>query len=64
VPGWSEDITDARSEDDLPANARAYIELIADAIGVPVALVSVGPGREQVIWTTAGMQTAVAGAVA
>jgi adenylosuccinate synthase len=50
VPGWSEDITDARSEEDLPANARAYIELIAEAIGVPVALVSVGPGREQVIW--------------
>jgi adenylosuccinate synthase len=64
VPGWSEDITDARSEDDLPANARAYIELISEAIGVPVALVSVGPGREQVIWTTAGQQTAVAGAVA
>jgi adenylosuccinate synthase len=63
VPGWSEDITDARSEEDLPANARAYIELIAEAIGVPVALVSVGPGREQVIWTAAGQQTAVAAAV-
>jgi adenylosuccinate synthase len=64
VPGWSEDISEARSEEDLPANARAYVELISETIGVPVSLVSVGPGREQVIWTTAGQQTAVAGAVA
>jgi adenylosuccinate synthase len=51
LPGWSEDITEARSESDLPQAAREYLDYIADFIGVPVALIGVGPGREQVIWT-------------
>jgi len=51
LPGWTEDITEARSESDLPPTAREYLDYIADFIGVPVALVGVGPGREQVIWT-------------
>jgi len=51
LPGWSEDITEARSESDLPQTAREYLDYIADFVGVPVALIGVGPGREQVIWT-------------
>jgi adenylosuccinate synthase len=51
LPGWAEDIGDARSMADLPEAARNYLEFVADAVGVPVALVGVGPGREQVIWT-------------
>ena len=51
LPGWSEDITECRSESDLPQAAREYLEFIAEFTGVPVALIGVGPGREQVIWT-------------
>ena len=54
LPGWNEDITECRSEDELPEAARAYLQYISDFVKVPVALISVGPGREQVIWTKAG----------
>jgi adenylosuccinate synthase len=64
LPGWTEDLTGARSEEDLPANARAYLKLVAEQVDVPIALVGVGPGREQVIWTEAGMRTAPAPAAA
>ncbi len=47
--GFSEDITGARSFDELPPNARAYIERIEAFVGVPVRTVSVGPDREQTI---------------
>jgi adenylosuccinate synthase len=50
LPGWSGDLGECRSEADLPANARAYLEYVSAAVGVPVALVGVGPGREQVVW--------------
>jgi adenylosuccinate synthase len=53
LPGWSEDITEARSESDLPQAAREYLDFVAEFIGVPIALIGVGPGREQVIWTQA-----------
>ena len=48
-PGWQEDITGAKSLDDLPENARKYINRIAEIIGRPIGLVSVGPDREQTI---------------
>jgi adenylosuccinate synthase len=51
LPGWSEDISTARSEHDLPAATRDYLRFISDFIGVPVVLIGVGPGRDQVIWT-------------
>jgi adenylosuccinate synthase len=53
MPGFSEDITECRSEHELPEAARDYLRFIADFVAVPVALVGVGPGREQVIWTEA-----------
>ena len=40
----------AAAESDLPAAARDYLDYIADFVGVPITLVGVGPGREQVIW--------------
>ncbi|MFO7298983.1 MAG: adenylosuccinate synthase [Actinomycetes bacterium] len=49
LPGWNTDITGVRSYSDLPANARAYIEFIADSVGVPVGWVSVGPERSQLV---------------
>ena len=51
LPGWEEDISGARSLADLPATARDYLDAIAASTGVPVAVVGVGPGREQVIET-------------
>jgi adenylosuccinate synthase len=51
LPGWSEDITECRTEVDLPQAAREYLDYIAEFTGVPVALIGVGPDREQVIWT-------------
>ena len=51
LPGWSEDIGEARSESDLPQAARDYLAFIEEQIGVPVSLVGVGPGREQVVWS-------------
>jgi adenylosuccinate synthase len=51
LPGWEEDITGARSEADLPPEARDYLAAISDGAGVPIAVVGVGPGRDQVITT-------------
>lgn len=49
LPGWTEDVTQARKQSDLPAGARAYVEFIAEQLGLPIQLISVGPGREQII---------------
>ncbi|MCO7175245.1 adenylosuccinate synthase [Sporolactobacillus kofuensis] len=49
MPGWTEDITQAKSLSDLPANARHYMERIAQLTGVALSLFSVGPDRTQTI---------------
>ncbi len=49
LPGWTEDIRAARSLEDLPTNARAYLRRIEELVGVPLAVVSVGPGRNETI---------------
>jgi adenylosuccinate synthase len=49
LPGWSEDISRARSMDDLPSNARQYLGTIRDLAGVPLSIVSVGADREATI---------------
>jgi adenylosuccinate synthase len=51
LPGWSEDITECRTLSDLPQAARDYLDYIEERTNVPISLVGVGPGREQVIWT-------------
>ena len=53
LPGFSEDITECRSEDDLPSEALDYIRYISDFVGVPIALVGVGPGHDQNVWIPA-----------
>jgi adenylosuccinate synthase len=53
LEGWREDITGAREISDLPAAARAYIEFIEEFLGIPVVMIGVGPGRDQMIWTEA-----------
>ncbi len=50
LPGFDADIGDCRSEADLPREARDYLEFISQNVGVPIRLVGVGPGRDQVIW--------------
>ena len=47
--GFDEDISGVRTMAALPANARRFVEAIAQEVGAPVTLVSVGPSREQVI---------------
>ncbi|MBV9839193.1 MAG: adenylosuccinate synthase, partial [Solirubrobacterales bacterium] len=49
LPGWDEDLRDCASESDLPTSARDYLQFIAESIGVPIVLIGIGPGREQVI---------------
>ncbi len=49
LPGWEEDISHLRRYDDLPTNVRGYLKRIEELTGVPVQIVSVGPGREQTI---------------
>ena len=47
LAGWSEDITKCKSLDDLPENARHYLERISQLTGVPISIFSVGPDRTQ-----------------
>ncbi len=49
LPGWRTDLTGTTSVADLPEAAKEYVAFLADQIGVPVRLVGVGPGREQVV---------------
>jgi adenylosuccinate synthase len=49
VDGWSEDTRQIRDLDDLPAGARRYLRRIEDLLGIPLYLVSVGPGRAETI---------------
>ena len=48
-PGWTEELTDLRRMEDLPAAAAAYVDAIERLAGVPITLVSVGPVRTQTI---------------
>lgn len=47
LPGWSEDITGAKTLEDLPENTRRYVERVAELTGIPIAIFSVGRNREQ-----------------
>lgn len=49
LPGWSEDITQVETFDDLPENAKKYVKRIEELIGLPISIVSVGPKRKQTI---------------
>ncbi len=49
LPGWPVDLTKARFWSDLPSQAREYVHFLSKQIGVPIAIVSVGPERRQTI---------------
>ncbi len=50
LPGWSEDVTAVRAYEDLPDNARRYIERVESWVDVPVEVISIGPGRDETIY--------------
>jgi adenylosuccinate synthase len=53
LPGWHESISGCRSIDELPRNAQTYLEYVSDFLELPIVMVGVGPGRDEMIWTGA-----------
>ncbi len=49
LPGWNESTVGAKSLDDLPQNARDYIQYLENTVEVPVDIISTGPDREETI---------------
>jgi adenylosuccinate synthase len=49
LPGWRENISGARSINDLPKNAREYVKFLENISGAPISAIGVGPGREETI---------------
>ncbi|OPY58704.1 MAG: Adenylosuccinate synthetase [Pelotomaculum sp. PtaU1.Bin035] len=49
--GWREDITSAKKLEDLPVNARRYLDRVSELAGAPIALIGVGSKRSQTILT-------------
>lgn len=49
MPGWQQDMTAIKSEEELPQAFKDYISFLERELGVPIAIVSVGPDREQTI---------------
>jgi adenylosuccinate synthase len=49
LPGWQTDVTGARQWDDLPPKAQGYLKRVSELVGAPIAMVSVGPDRDQTI---------------
>ena len=49
LPGWNCDIRGIQRYEDLPENCRRYVEFIESRLGVPVTMVSNGPGRDELI---------------
>lgn len=47
LPGWSEDISNAKTLSDLPENTRKFVERVSELTGIPIAIFSVGRNREQ-----------------
>jgi adenylosuccinate synthase len=49
LPGWNKDLTGVSSENEFPEELKNYISYLEKELGVPITIVSVGPGREQTI---------------
>jgi len=48
-PGWTGSVCACRTREDLPREAREYLQFIEEFVGLPIKLISVGPGREETI---------------
>ena len=53
LPGWKADLSSLTRSDQLPGAARDYVDFLAAQIGIPIRLVGLGPGREQVVQMSA-----------
>jgi adenylosuccinate synthase len=62
LAGWKDGLGGCRAFSELPNAAREYLEFVSAQVGVPVALVGVGPEQDQVVWTDAARKTILAGA--
>jgi adenylosuccinate synthase len=49
LPGWWEDLSRCRTLDELPPNARAYVDRLQQLCGAQISAIGVGPGRDQTI---------------
>ncbi|MEU1720066.1 adenylosuccinate synthase [Actinomadura sp. ATCC 39365] len=49
LPGWQEDISHAKSFEDLPPNAQSYVRALEEMSGAPISAIGVGPGRDQTV---------------
>jgi len=49
IPGWQEEISGARSVDDLPMQARDYVKRVEDITETPAVIISVGPARDETL---------------
>jgi adenylosuccinate synthase len=49
LPGWKENISKAKSVDDLPNNAKKYVKFLEKVSGAPISAIGVGPGRDETI---------------
>jgi adenylosuccinate synthase len=49
IDGWKTDMTKMKGEDEFPEEFNAYLTFLEEELGVPIAIVSVGPDREQTI---------------
>jgi adenylosuccinate synthase len=49
MPGWKDSTVGIRRYEDLPANARSYLERLQAIVGVPIDIISTGPDRDQTI---------------
>lgn len=54
LPGWKTDITGLRKIEQFPKQARAYLDSLAEVIGFPIEIVSIGPDREQTVFMNPG----------
>jgi adenylosuccinate synthase len=62
LPGWHENISTCRSIDELPRNAQSYLDYVSDFLEIPIVMVGVGPGRDEMIWTGAAERVRAAAA--
>jgi adenylosuccinate synthase len=49
MPGWQESTENAKTLQDLPSNARAYLDRLAELVNVPIHSVGIGPNRDQTL---------------
>ncbi|MGH9396238.1 MAG: adenylosuccinate synthase [Terriglobia bacterium] len=54
LPGWQQSTFGLRDYSQLPPNAKAYLRFLEEQVGVEIAMISTGPGRDQTIWMESG----------